>query len=502
MAVDQWASVRPFFSGTAPAGLGGEDAARVQAYDVYENMYWNTPGILKITPRSEDASPVYLPSARAMVDATHRFLGIKWDYLVNPGAGVAGDQEVIRGLFQKIWARETMYRKYSIQKRNALTRGDALWHITANPLKAEGERISIHVLHPGQYFTIVDEDDPDKIIGCHIVDVVPNPNDRKTSVNRRQTYRQDQDTRVITSETTLFELGKWDDRDPDNDISVVKVISPPTPLPAQITQLPVYHIRNIDVGTHWGSSELRGVETLIQALSGTVSDQDLAIALQGLGLYFTDGGPPRDADGNPVPLNLSPGDVVEVPAGSNFGRVQGVSSLPGIEHMNFLRDNMQQGLAIPDIAAGRVDVTVAESGVSLALQMAPIIAKNAEKEQEMIGVYDQMFYDLQNMWLPAYEGVTLPDVEVTAVVGDAMPINRESEIAEVISLVTSVPPLITIEMAQERLAKLGYEFPEGAAAAVLEQATALSAAADPFGARAAAEAGNPDPGVSTPAPVE
>lgn len=496
MAVDQWASVRPFFGTSAPAGISGDDSARVQAYEVYENMYWNSPGALKITPRSEDGAPIYLPSARAMVDATHRFLGIDWDYFIDPGTGLAGDQQVLGDLFKKVWKREAMYRKYSIQKRNALIRGDTFWHITANPLKAESERISIHILNAGQYFAITDDDDPDKTLGCHIVDQIPNPDDRTTIVNRRQTYRKDPDTGAITSELALFELGKWDDRDPDNDVSVVKVLSPVAELPPQITQLPVYHIRNIDVGTNWGSSELRGIETVLQALSGSVSDQDLALALQGLGVYWTDGGPPRDADGNPVPMNLSPGDVIEVPAGSQLGRVSGVGSLPGIEHMNFIRENMQQGIAIPDIAAGRVDVTVAESGVSLALQMAPIIAKNAEKEMEMLGVYDQMFYDLQNMWLPAYEGVTLPDVEVTAVVGDAMPVNREAQISEIISLITSVPPLITIEMAQTRLAKLGYEFPDGAAEAVMAQATALASASDPFGARAAVEATTENPEVN------
>lgn len=499
MAVDQWASVRPYFGTTAPAGVPADDAARIQAYEVYENMYWNSPGTLKIVPRSEDAQPIYLPSARKMVDATSRFLGIDWDYFIDPTVGVSTSQDGLNELFKKLFAREAMHRKYTIQKRNCLIRGDALWHITANPAKAEGERISIHVLNAAQYFTIVAEDDPDKVIGCHIVDEVPNPDDRTKKVARRQTYRKDQDTQVITSELSLWEIGKWDDRDPDNDLSSVKMLSPATALPPQITQIPVYHIRNIDVGTHWGSSEIRGVETMIAALSGSVSDQDLALALQGLGVFVTDGGPPRDADGNPTPLNMGPGDIVEVPAGSFFNRVTGIGALPGIEHMNFMTGEAQQGLAIPDIAAGRVDVTIAESGVSLALQMSPIIAKNAEKEMELLGVYDQMWYDVQTMWFPAYEGANFPDASVTAVVGDAMPKNRESEIAELISLVTSVPPLITIEMAQERLAKLGYEFPADAAAAVIAQATQLSGAVDPFATRSSEESNSTPETPSDPA---
>jgi hypothetical protein len=94
------------------------------------------------------------------------------------------------------------------------------------------------------------------------------------------------------------------------------------------------------------------------------------------------------------------------------------------------------------------------------------------------------------MWFPAYEAANYPDVEVTTVVGDAMPKNRESQIAEIISLVTSVPPLITLEMAQQKLAELGYEYPATGADALLADAAALATArglADPFSNRYNAE---------------
>ncbi len=75
---------------------------------------------------------------------------------------------------------------------------------------------------------------------------------------------------------------------------------------------------------------------------------------------------------------------------------------------------------------------------------------------------------------------------VTNVVGDPMPQNREAVIAEILTLITSVPPLITIEMAQKKLAELGWEFPDNAAQAVLDEAATITGArtaADPFAER-------------------
>jgi hypothetical protein len=71
-----------------------------------------------------------------------------------------------------------------------------------------------------------------------------------------------------------------------------------------------------------------------------------------------------------------------------------------------------------------VDSTTAESGVALALKMAPLLASNAEKELEIIGKTDQMLYDLQTMWLPAYEGVNLDGVIVESRVDNPLPRNK------------------------------------------------------------------------------
>lgn len=487
MAVDQYAGVRKFFPESLPEGLTGDDQARVAAYDVYERFYWNEPDAFKIVARSEDASPVYIPTAMNMIEASYRFLAIDWNYFVNPDVGTSGDQQLVSELFKKLFKREDMYAKFSTQKRYGLIRGDAMWHITADPSKVPGERISIHELHPGQYFEIEDPENPDRIVGCHLVDVIDDPRDPETRVSRVQTYRKDEDG-LITSTLELFELNKWDGRaDPDAPVKIRDVRSPIT-LPPQITQIPVYHIKNFRTSARYGSSQIRGLETVMAAVNQTVSDQDLAISMQGLGVYWTDGGPPKDADGNDMPFVMGPAEVVEVAPGNTFGRVSGISgALPGIEHMQFLINQASEANGVPEIARGRADVNVAESGIALSIQMAPILSQNGEKEQVMLGVMDQMFYDITNMWFPAYEQLaTNVVVEVTNVVGDPMPQNREAKIAEILTLVTSVPPLITIEMAQSELATLGYVFPDNAATQVLDDArnlTGARSAADPFAER-------------------
>jgi hypothetical protein len=326
----------------------------------------------------------------------------------------------------------------------------------------------------------------ERIVGCHIVDLVMFGED---SVVRRQTYRKTE-TGTVTSELSLFELGKWDDRY-GAEVAQVKVLIPAFELPPVITTIPVYHIKNSRTpGDPFGNSEMRGIEQIAGAVNQSISDQDLAIALEGIGLYVTTSGPPTNEAGEEVNWQLGPGRVAEIEPETDFRRVQGVSSLPALDHVNFLLGAAQQAAGVPDIAAGRVDVSIAESGISLALQLSPLLAKNAEKEQEMLGVMDQMLYDLVQMWLPAYEGTPAQiGVEVVSRVSDPMPVNREARVAEIIALATATPPLISTAYAAQELAKYGYDFPAEMQTDIVTEQTALSAATnpDPFASRVASE---------------
>lgn len=496
-ATGQYASAAPFF-GSAASNLSGspDDSIRIQAYELYENLYFNRPENLKLLLRGVDdegTNPIYLPSARKCIEATNRFLAVEFDFAINPDRGEPAAQATMERLMGNLFKREKMSVKFANQKRFGLIRGDACWHITADDSKEEGKRISIHELNPSNYFPIEDPDNPDRLLGCHIVDVVPDPEDDKKTIARRLTYLRkgvvprggdqpgymvpegvDIGLAPITSETTHWAIGKWDDRNMKAD-DLEKVSHPSdrelVELPAQITSLPVYHWRNVTIpGETFGMSQISGIESLILAMNQSITDEDLYLVMQGLGMYWTDARPPVLPGTNTAGTwEIGPGVVVEVPEGHTFSRVDGVGNLDVFQnHIDSLGRHGMEGLGIPDIAAGKVDVTVAESGVSLALQLLPILASNAEKEEEILGTVDHMLYDISQQWLPAFESVTLPEVVVSAIVGDPVPKNRDSKIQEIILLFTS--GLITVAMAQAELAKLGYDFMDGDDARVILEA--------------------------------
>lgn len=488
-----YSSAKPYFAAGAPAGVPEYDALRLQSYELYEQMYWNHPETYKIVIRGEEQQPIYLPNAREIVEATNRFLATEWTYAIGGtggASGTGGTKDALDLLLQNTFAREKVYTKFATQRRYGLIRGDAVWHITADDTKEQGKRVSLHEVHPGQYFPILDDDD--RRVGVHLVDEVADPRDPTKLVNRRQTYRRTLDdagnaTGEVTTELTLFEPGKWNDMFlKPNELKIVQVLRPAEPLPPAITEIPVYHIQNThNSGWTFGSSVLRGIETVLAATQQGVTDQGLAVALGGLGVFWTDAGPPRDAEGNITAWQMGPGQITELPAGSNFGRAGELASVaPSVDHLNFIGDRSRQGIGISDIATGRVDVTVAESGISLYLQLSPLLAANAEREQAMLPVYDQLFYDLRTMWFPAYEQLAADDTTtLTAVVGDPMPQNRDTQITELIAL--KAAGMILPEMFIAKLTELGYEFPPGAA----ELLAAQAAAADPFAQRVNQEIG-------------
>jgi hypothetical protein len=485
-------SVRPFFLEPDPnLAANTADQERVQAYNAYEDIYWNRPQTFKLVQRGDDDFPIYLPSARRIIEATNRFLAVGWDFVVGSKKGTSQEQAATTDFLTTLFKREKVYTKFAAQKRYGLIRGDAIWHILADRTKPEGRRLTIQEVQPHHYFPIPNKEEPDRLDGVHLCNLVEDPRDKTKQVARRQTYRRylkPDGTYQITSELSLWEIGKWDDRflEP-GDLSRVSVLRQEFTLEG-INAIPVYHIPNYFFGVgKFGSSEVRGIEAVISAVNQSISDEQLTLVMQGLGVYATTAGPAVDEQGNPTNYEIGPARVLEIPAEGDFKRISGVSSVaPMIDHMSYMTDNAQLGVGVPDIAAGKVDVAVAESGISLRLQLAPILAKNSEKETDMLGTYDQMIFDICQQWLPTFEQFfDSQEVGVSFQVGDPMPVNREQEIAEILLLMTppapGVPALITLEMAIEKLKKLGYEYPASALAelkADADRAASVSAEDD------------------------
>ena len=169
----QYSSAVPYFQDAAEPGIPELDQFRLQSYGLYEQFYWNHPESYRLLQRGEDEAPLYLPTPKQIVEATNRFLAKNFDFTVGKETGTENDQSMLDQTIRDFLKRERFWPKFNAQRRYGLVRGDAVWHITADDTKPELTRISLHALHPSRYFAITDPNDPEHVIGAHLVDVSP-----------------------------------------------------------------------------------------------------------------------------------------------------------------------------------------------------------------------------------------------------------------------------------------------------------------------------------------
>lgn len=485
-----YSTLRGMMPPTKPSWITDQlDQERIMSYQLYEQIYWGVPDTFKLVARGTEDKPIYLPSGRTIIETVNRFTATDMKVIVQAQTGLTVD-DATRSEYQLVWnnlfKRERFWSKFAGNKRYGLIRGDWLWYIIANPNKPQGSRISIRPLDPASYFPIWDEDDVDRIIGCHIVDVLAD--EKGDQYIHKTTYRKgltvDNPGPYITVEEANYKLDEdWQGPKPKPS----KVIKPVTTITG-ITNLPVYHVPNFDEPANpFGSSEMRGLERIIAAMNQAISDEELALALEGLGQYWTDAPPPTDDDGNVLDWVLGPGKMIEVPIGHQVGRVSGISSVSSSQdHIKALQTWMREAASTPDIAIGSVDVSTAESGIALAIKMAPMLAHTAEKDTSIVEVHDQMFYDLQNEWLPTFEQVSAPDnVEVIAQVGDKVPTDRAASLTELNDMLDR--SVISRAYYRSEAAKLGYVFPDSIENEIADDDARNTTNADPFGVRSDAE---------------
>lgn len=470
-----------------PTWMDEQDAQRILAYQIYEQIYWNVPDTFKLVLRGEDnSSPIYVPEARTIVDTTSRYIAPKPGFIIDDALGTPEEQALAKQMFLRLFRREKFWSKFNSNKLYGIMRGDWLFHIRANPAKMPMTRISIETIDPAAYFPVSHPTDPERIIAVHIVEQINIDGD---TYIKRQTYQRGADPinnlgedTTIWNSVGIFEVDAWYAL---ND-KAVTIVKPPTPLPPQITAIPIYHVPNIESpGDPFGSSELRGFERIFAALHQAISDEELALALEGLGMYETDGGPPRDENGNITDWILGPGRVIEHAHGTKFSRVNGVSSVEPVQnHLDWMIRSLRTASGTPDAAVGKVDVQVAESGISLVMQLSPLLAKAEVRNDTIAGVMNQMMYDLR-AWFSAYEQYDTPCV-AEMVFGNPVPENRKERIQEILDIFGA--GLADAAWAQEELNRYGYVFPTDMPDRILTEAAARAAAADPFGTRLAAEA--------------
>jgi hypothetical protein len=493
-----YSTVRPMMSGTFPGWVPDEEQERVTSYTLYEQMYWSHPTTFRLQARGTENNPIYIPSARVIVDTTARYvakgLGVAYNPTNDPSL-TANEQDRINAqfAFSSLFKREKFFSGFHANKFYGIMKGDYVFHVIADPARADGRRISIVSVDPGSYFPVLaDPNDPESLQGVILADLVAIGDDEFV---RRQLYRRELNadgTYTIFTSLAYFkpEAEAWYnlEGEPEN---VPAETTDETPLDPQIQAIPVYAIRNNPTpGRMFGSSECRGLERLFAAVNQGISDEELALALEGLGMYATEGGPPRDEDGNILPAwPLGPGRVVETDADANFRRIAGISSVtPYRDHLGFLIEQMRDATGANEAATGKVDVQVAESGIALALRLAPLLSRIDVYDLHVTDVIANLYYDLATYWFPVYESNSFVTAMVEPTLGDKLPLNRKQRFDELVQM--HQLGVITTEYFLTEVQKLGYELPdtpEAMATAALAEKEARAAAEDPFAARAGGE---------------
>lgn len=465
--VTPYSTVTPYATGF-PSWVSEEDGERLAAYTAYQNMYWSEEAAFKLIRRNDDGAPIYIPKPKMIVDTTAHYL-LKG---LNIGFEDPEKQKDETKFLEDFMARERFYSRFQVAKLAGVVRGDWLFHATADPTLPEGKRISLTSVDPGSYFPEYDPDDMETVTGAKLVEQWAHPDDPNKSVVKVLRYWYE-DNGLVWREENLWETEGWNN---PKKAKKVKALLPAAPLPTTITNIPLYHFRNAEWdGFPFGNSELKGYERIFQAINQAISDEELALALVGLGVYATDAGRPLDSNGNETDWEVAPGKVWEMPGATMVKRLEGITSVtPVLDHVGYLDAALLDASGTSEVALGRVDVQVAESGIALALKFTPTLAKIEYRDTSGLEVLTQMWYDLKS-WFYTFEGVDMRDLDIHARIGEKLPINRAKTIEELNNMLDrKVISRKYYRQEAERL--LGYIFPKTIEQDILDEETALQEA--------------------------
>lgn len=471
--------------------LPAEDQKRAQAYKKYDQLYWNDREQYTLRVL-EGEEPVHVPNPRTVVDTTAHFFmkGLRIspkdpensapaprnlnaeaevqsedeDESRKPGddegEAVGKPQEARAKLsmgdaLKAFLDREMFYARFQNAKHAGVARGDFAFHMTADPEAEEGSRISLTPVQPWKIILDEDPEDSTKIIEVHLVDLVVHPADKDKKVVRELRYWYDE-AKLVHSQQILWSTETaWYDEEERQAVETGEEFV----FDSAIKSIPVYVFHNTNWDSaRYGTSELRGFETTFQGISQITTDQSAALALEGLGVYVTDGGPPVNATtGKPEDWVISPGRVVEPPGGSYFRRVEGVGSVkPNMDHIEYMESKIREAGGLSDVALGRVDVQTAQSGIALAIKFMPTLAKLEERDEAGVGKLKQLFYDWK-AWHGVYENQVF-DEEIVVTLGDKLPSNRTDRVNELNNMLDR--GVISRKYYRAEMQNLGYIFPD------------------------------------------
>lgn len=457
-----YSSIKPFL-GTLSTLYPEDHRDRIASYEKYDEMYWNEDTQFQLR-MLENEQPIYIPNARTVVDTTSHYL-LKGLKVVVKDPEVQKETQLLLDTFLK---REEFHSRFHTAKHAGVARGDFVFHLTADPLKVEGSRLSLNSVHPGLVIPEYDPDNVDRLLRVHLVDQVEDPDDKTKFLVKKLTYEYEGEgvSRKVMREEATYELDPaWYSDNP----KVKQTTITRAALPDPITTIPVYWFKNISwESQQFGSSELRGFPKLLMGVSQATTDQQMALALEGLGVYATDSGRPVDETGKEVDWMVAPGKVMEVATGGYFRRVEGVGSLkPSMDHINYLESKMREAGGLSDVALGRVDVQTAQSGIALAIKFLPTMAKIEERDQAGVERLGQLFFDWK-AWMAAYENKHFADDdEILIEIGEKLPEDRTAAVNELNNMLDR--SIISKAYYRAKMQKLGYVFPDDMAAQIEEE---------------------------------
>lgn len=480
----------PFPNSEAPSWLPDDDGQRCATYDSLESVYW-----------SEDASytlrvlvteqPIYSPNARIVVDTISHFL------LKGLCIGVEDPEKNVKESddLQAFLKREMFYPRFHTAKHSGCFRGDFCLHMTADPSKPAGKRISLTSVHPGKVVRKFDDDDGEHVTEAWICEPYTDPDNEDQDLVRRLHYwyvEDDTDTssddpdsmpsdlpspeeaditranaiRYVWSEEAIYKNNGqlWTD-----EAEVYGVINEAAALPEQINHIPLFWFKNIPTdGQPFGSSDIRGLERIIRGVSQQVTDLNVAMALDGLGQYVTDAPPPAQANGVEGTWTIEPGQVQQVPNGNFFKRVEGVGSVqPMLDTVAYSETKIKQAAGISAAALGDVPPATANNPMALAINFLPTLAKIQERDLFGIARLQHVFWQW-TQFREAYEDEEWPaGVEISVEIGEKMPQDRTARVNELNNMLDR--DVISRAYYREEMTKLGYEFPDDIAAQVTSE---------------------------------
>jgi hypothetical protein len=490
-------------SGKLPSWVSDQlDQERMASYDVYDDMFDNNPDTYALMLRGVDDNPIYVPTAKTVIKAMSRYVARGFGYAVPQTKGTPEQQTLATVAYGEWFKREEILSKMTIGKQALLRRGDLFWYLYADSSKPEGQRVSCRTLDPRTVFKITDDNDVNKVTGYTMVEHMQVGD--KVAIKRQRWLRYTHPEHPAYDETGLYqdapiaydsiilEADGWDKENP----KVVQKVIDLMLLAPEITQLPIYHMKNgADDSQAYGNSELKGLESIIAAVNQGASDQDIALAMAGLGMYKTSSGGPVGDDGvSESDWVIGPGRVME---DETFERVNGVATVsPSMDHINFLSDSVDAALGVTSVTRGDVQAAVAESGIALAIRMSPTLDMADEKDLVIKDTFDHLLFDMKS-WFKAFEGWDFSEVDIVTAFGDKLPVDRAARIQELTNLLTA--GVISVAYFQSVLAdQFGFKFPETMMDDIAADAQRANAAADPFGARLAQDAGTLDTSGGTP----